>query len=134
MQSLGGAQFSEAEAKNLSPLTLAYIGDAVFELFVREALLAERNAPAGALHKRATKIVCAKAQSGLMRRLLAENLLSEEEIEIFKRGRNAKPNAPPKNANLADYAYATGFEALTGYLYLTKSPRLAEIFSYVNLT
>ncbi len=102
--------------KQLSPLTLAFLGDAVFELLVREELVLQANMPVGQLHHRAVGVVCAGAQSAAVE--ILEPLLTEEEVEIYKRGRNANAHHVPKNSDLADYRRATGLEALFGYLYL----------------
>ncbi len=101
----------------LSPLVLAYIGDGVYELFVRERLiLMHSDMPAYKLHKLAIKYVCAHAQSNSILNIECE--LSESEDAIYKRGRNAKSPTVPKNADVAEYRRATGFETLIGYLYL----------------
>ena len=110
-----------------SPLALAYIGDGVYELYVRTRVIAENpNMPAHKLHKEAVKYVKAHAQSNSIHAMM--DILSEDEMAVFKRGRNAKSPTVPKNANLTEYRHATGFEALLGYLYLSqKSERLDEI-------
>lgn len=104
-------------ANAYSPLVLAYLGDAVYELYVRTHLC-RKNAPVHMLHKEATGYVKAKAQSGMMETL--EPLLTEEESAVYKRGRNAKSATVPKNADVLDYRRATGFEALIGYLYVSR--------------
>ncbi|SHI14526.1 Mini-ribonuclease 3 [Sporanaerobacter acetigenes] len=119
------------EASMLSPLQLAYIGDAVYELFIRTYLL-ERDLPVHELHKEAIKYVKAKAQSDIVHGL--EDELTEEEKAIVKRGRNAKTYSSPKNADLIDYKYATGFESLIGFLYLTgRQERMMELFHKIIL-
>ncbi len=100
----------------LSPLTLAYIGDAVYELLVRTVVLSDGNAPVNRLHKKARDIVNAKAQAEFYHRIA--DRLTEEEAAVFRRGRNAKSYTMPKNANVMDYRHATGVEAVFGYLYL----------------
>lgn len=102
--------------KQLSPLTLAFLGDAVFELLVREELVQEANMPVARLHHRAVGVVCAGAQSDAV--AVLEPILTEEEHEIYKRGRNANGHHVPKNADPAEYRRATGLEALFGFLYL----------------
>ena len=102
--------------KQLSPLTLAFLGDAVFELLVREELVTDANMPVARLHHRAVQIVCAGAQSDAV--ALLEPYLTEEEVEIYKRGRNANSHHVPKSADPVAYRRATGLEALFGYLYL----------------
>lgn len=99
-----------------SPLVLAYAGDAVYELYIRTLLLSQGNAPVHKLHKRSISYVKAKAQSDIIHRLM--DLLTAEEQDIVRRGRNAKSGTIPKNADVTEYKYATGFEALIGYLYL----------------
>lgn len=106
----------EQDLRTYSPLTLAYIGDAVFELVVRTVLVERKNTQAEKLHKAATKIVKAETQA-LMIEALKEDL-TEEEMTVFKRGRNAKAVTRAKNATMSEYRRATGFEALMGYLYL----------------
>ncbi|MBE7042075.1 MAG: ribonuclease III [Ruminococcaceae bacterium] len=109
-----------------SSLALAYLGDAVYELFVRRHLLAKGNYSVNELHKAAVRYVQAKAQSDAV--IALESELTEEELRIYKRGRNAKPATLPKHANVGDYHRATGFEALIGYLYLQeKTNRLLEL-------
>ena len=118
-----------AKVRQLSPLTLAFLGDAVFELRVREKLTEQGSAPVGSLHRRAVEVVCAKAQSAAIQKLLP--LLTEEELNIYKRGRNAHSSVP-KNADPAEYRSATGLEALFGYLHACGSfDREAELFEAV---
>ncbi len=109
----------------LSPLQLAYVGDAVYELMVRTYLL-NKDMNVNHLHKAATKYVKAKAQSDIVHKI--KEYLTAEEMDYIKKGRNTKTNSSPKNADLLDYKYATGFECLFGYLYLTEQDeRLTEI-------
>ena len=116
------------DAKLLSPLNLAFVGDTVFDLFVRETLVCQANRPVNKLHKEATKMVKAQAQAEAAQKILP--LLSEEEMSVFKRGRNAHTNHKAKNASEGDYHYATAVEALFGYLYLKgEIDRLRELFS-----
>ncbi len=113
----------------LSPLTCAYIGDAVYEQQVRLHVVAQGDKPIRTLHLLATKFSRASAQCRYFQ--LIRPVLSEEEVEIFKRGRNAH-SRPPKNADPLEYKTATGFEALLGYLYLNgKSERIDEIMRLV---
>ena len=108
-----------------SPLTLAYIGDAVYELFVRTYLLRDANFPVNKLHKAAIGLVNAKAQSDLFQKV--KDTLTEDELAVYKRGRNTNSH-PPKNADMVDYKSATGIETLIGYLYLKgESERILEI-------
>ena len=104
------------EATEFSPLVLAYIGDAVYELIVRSILVSMGNRPVNKLNKDATSLVKAGAQSEIIK--LISDKLSEEEYTVFKRGRNSSPHTMAKNASMTDYKYATGFEALIGFLYL----------------
>lgn len=110
-----------------SPLVLAYIGDSVYEVFTRTKVLeGNPNLPAHKLHKENVKYVKAEAQSNAMEKI--EPMLTESELAIYKRGRNAKSATVPKNADLADYRRATGFEALIGFLELSgQQERLLEI-------
>lgn len=111
-------EFTEKEARLLNPLQLALIGDAVYELFIRNYILANNlELSAHKIHIKAIGYVKAKSQSIIMH--LLEEELAEEESYIFKRGRNAKSATVPKNADVRDYRMATGFEALVGYLHLT---------------
>lgn len=118
-------------AGSYSPLVLAYLGDAVFELYVR-TFLCRQNAPVHTLHKQATGYVKAQAQSAYMETL--EPLLTEEELAVYKRGRNSKSATVPKNADVLEYRRATGFEALVGYLYVSKQhDRLETLLGRVLL-
>lgn len=109
---------AKQDVKAYSPLTLAYIGDAVYELVVRTVVVERANRSANDLHKRTVKYVKAEAQSAMVQAILP--VLTEEEEAVFKRGRNAKSYTTAKNASVGDYRRATGFEALIGYLYLTE--------------
>lgn len=121
---------TETDPNRLSPLTLAFIGDCVFELFVREALVTEANRPGNELHKEKIKYVSASAQSKAFD-LIKDSLL-DKELEIFKRGRNAHTNHTPKNMSSADYHTSSGLEALFGYLYLSEqTERLNELFQVI---
>lgn len=111
--------FDASCVNGMNSLVLAYIGDAVFEVFIRGYLIKEnKNILVHQLHKKGISYVKAKAQSDFIKKIM-ENL-SEEEVRVFKRGRNAKSGTVPKNANIQDYRNATGFEALIGYLYITE--------------
>lgn len=112
-----------------SPLVLAYIGDSVYELFVREMLIKRGNMPVAKLHKAATQYVNASAQSLSFKKI--EEFLSDDETKVFKRGRNTSSTVP-KNADMTDYRIATGLEALIGYIYLSGNmQRLDEIMSLI---
>ena len=117
----------EKAPNQYSPLALAYIGDGVYELYVRTRVIKENpDMPAYKLHKETVKYVKAHAQSNSIHAIC--DILAEDETAVFKRGRNAKSPTVPKNADLTEYRHATGFEALLVYLYLSqKSERLDEI-------
>lgn len=116
----------EMDIKMLSPLTWAYVGDSVYELYIRTYLINKTKLKPHRLHIEAIKFVKAKSQADILKSI--EDVLTEEEKDIVRRGRNAENHHLPKNADPADYMYATAFEALIGYLYLTKrDERLKEI-------
>lgn len=106
----------DMDLRTYSPLTLAYIGDGVYELVIRTILVKKGNCPVNQLHKRASNLVKAGTQSHMME--ILEPMLTEEELAVYKRGRNAHSPTMAKHATMADYRRATGFEALMGYLYL----------------
>lgn len=115
----------------LSSLSLAFVGDTVYDLLVRESLVTDANRPVNTLHKLAVEQVKASAQAKAIKDILP--MLSEEEEAVFKRARNTRTNHLPKNSNPADYHYATGLEALFGYLYLKgQTERIREIFRLIN--
>ena len=117
----------DCNPSQLSPLTLAFVGDAVFDLFVRERLVCLANRPVNRLHSLAVSLVKASSQARAAKRL--SEILSEKELSVLKRGRNAHTNHKAKNASESDYHYATGLEALFGFLYLSgESDRLRELF------
>lgn len=109
---------SSKDWKLYSPLTLAYLGDAVYEMVIRTICVKRTNMQTQKLHRKVTGYVSAKAQAKMMDALIGE--LTEEEESIYRRGRNSKPYAKAKNASMEEYLKATGFEALVGYLYLQK--------------
>ncbi len=114
------------DVKMMSPLVWAYMGDAVYEQAVREHIINQGIAKNGAYHRRAIKYVSANAQVKILKQL--EEFLTEEEKDVVRRGRNSHPHSHAKNADIVDYKYATGFEALIGYLFLLKKEkRLKEI-------
>ena len=104
------------ELRNYSPLTLAYIGDAANELVIRSIIVEQGNAPVNKLHKRSSRLVKAKTQAEAAARLM--DVFTEEELAVYKRGRNARSHTMAKNAEMTDYRMATGFEAVMGYLHL----------------
>lgn len=110
----------------MSPLVWAYMGDAVYEKYIREYVIRQGLCKNGLLHKKSIKYVSANGQVKILRKI--EEKLTEEELDIVRRGRNSNPHSHAKNADIVDYKYATGFEALIGYLYLTdQKDRLDEI-------
>lgn len=114
------------DIRTYSPLTLAYIGDGVYEVIVRTVLVQRGNCPVNQLHRKASSLVKASAQSAMMG--IIEPLLTEEEHQIYRRGRNAHSATMAKNATMSDYRRATGFEALIGYLYLKEEfTRILEL-------
>ncbi len=112
---------SEVDIRTYSPLVLAYIGDGIYELIVRTVLVGQGNRQANTLHKKASSYVKASAQSAMI--LAVQEELTEEEQQVYKRGRNAKTVTMAKHASMHDYRHATGFEALMGYLYLTNQTK-----------
>ncbi|MBQ8592260.1 MAG: ribonuclease III [Lachnospiraceae bacterium] len=110
-------QCEEVDVHTYSPLTLAYIGDCIFDLVIRSVIVLRGNRGVNGLHKSATHIVKAETQAKMIEALQSD--LTEEEMAVYKRGRNAKSHSSAKNASLGAYRKATGYEALIGYLYLT---------------
>ena len=116
----------EIDLRTFSPLTLAYIGDGIYEIVIRTILVHQGNAPVNKLHKKASNLVKASAQKEIFQKIKDE--LTEEEMRVFKRGRNANSFTSAKNATIGEYRIATGFEALMGYLYLdNQMDRLIEL-------
>jgi len=114
------------DIRTYSPLTLAFIGDSVFDLIIRTYVVESGNAPVNKLHHRCSKLVQAGAQAQLFHSI--KDMLTDEEMAVFKRGRNAKSFTSAKNASITEYRSATGFEALIGYLYLNNEfSRILEI-------
>lgn len=123
---------SAEEINMLSPLTWAYVGDCVYELFIRTNLVNKTKLKPHKLHVETIKYVKAKAQADLLKSI--ESKLTEDELNIVRRARNTENHHLPKNADPADYMYATAFEGLIGYLYLTKQDeRLKEVLSFCNI-
>ena len=118
------------DVKMLSPLVWAYIGDSVYELFIRTNLVNNSNAKPHKLHIESIKYVKAKAQADILKRI--QDNLTEDEKDIVRRGRNVQNHHVAKNSTVADYSYSTGFEALIGYLYLeNKQDRIKEIMKEI---
>lgn len=116
----------DVDLRNYSPLTLAFLGDCVFDLIIRTVIVERGNRAPESLHKKKSAVVKAQTQAKMAESLLES--LSEEELSVYKRGRNAKSYSVAKNASVSDYRRATGFEALLGYLYLQdKEDRVIEL-------
>ena len=111
-------QMEKVDPAMYSPLTLAYIGDSIYDLIIKSLIINQGNKQVNKLHKETSELVQAATQSFMMRTL--QEQLSDEERAVYKRGRNAKSISPAKNQSITDYRRATGFEALLGYLYLKK--------------
>ncbi len=111
-----------------SPLVLAYLGDAVYELYIRTYILSKGNMSVNKMHKSAKELVCAKAQSQIYHKI--EPILTETELGVLKRGRNAKSGSSSKNGDITEYRHATGLEALIGYLHIKcETNRIIELIS-----
>lgn len=121
-------KLQDVDVKSYSPLALAYIGDAVYELIVRTKVMNHGSMQVNKMHKKSASLVNAGTQAELVHHILEE--LSEEELAVYKRGRNAKSATTAKHATMTDYRTATGFEALCGYLYLTG--QLARLLTLVG--
>lgn len=116
----------EQDIRTYSPLTLAYIGDAVYDLIIRTVVVERANRPANALHHLTVKYVSATAQAKIVEQIMEK--LTEDELSVYRRGKNSKPHTTSKNASVAEYMMATGFEAVLGYLYLTdNTERILEL-------
>ena len=123
---------NEMEVNTMSPLTWAYIGDCVYELYVRQELVNKTSLKPHNLHIEAIKYVKASKQAEILNTIIDK--LTDEEKDIVRRGRNAQNHHLPKNASIHDYMYATAFESLIGYLYLTKKDeRLKEILNLIEV-
>jgi ribonuclease-3 family protein len=115
-----------------SSLVLAYIGDAVYEIYVREYLISKKIAKVNELQKSAIKYVSAKGQKEYLEKMINESFFTEEELDIIRRARNHKSNSHPKNTDVITYKKATGLEALVGKLYLDKNEeRIKEIMNFI---
>lgn len=118
---------------NINVITLAYLGDAVYELYIREKLINEGMVKVDDLQKKAINYVSAKSQVRILDGLISDNRLFEDEIDVVKRGRNYKRNIHPKNTDIVTYKKSTGFEALIGYLYLKDKKRLNDILEFIEV-
>ncbi len=114
-------------------ITMAYLGDAIYELRIREYLINKGIVYVDELQKKEIDYVSAKSQAKVLDYLINNNILTTEELDIVKRGRNYKRNYHPKNTDIITYKMSTGFEALIGYLYITNKDRLNEIFKYIEV-
>ncbi len=124
----------EIDVRTINVVALAYLGDAIYEVYIRERLILMGISHALELQKRAVLYVSAKGQASILKCLLEEGKLTEEEIQVVKRGRNYKRSTHPKHTDILTYKLSTGFEALIGYLYLSKNhDRLAEILGYIEV-
>ena len=122
------------DINTINIVTLAYLGDAVYEIYIRESLIKKGLAKVEDLQKSAITYVSAKGQANILTNLLDNNILTEEEIEIVKRGRNYKRSSHPKHTDIITYKLSTGFEALIGYLYLSNNhQRLEEILKQIEV-
>lgn len=122
------------DVNTINIITLAYLGDAIYEIYIREKLIKQGIAKVEDLQKEATKYVSAKGQANILKELLEKNILTENELDIIKRGRNNKRSIHPKHTDIVTYKYSTGFEALIGYLYLdNQQTRLTEILNQIEV-
>lgn len=122
----------QLDVKRMKPLALAYIGDTVFDLYIRSRIVLTKEEAPKLMHTEAVQYVKAASQAQMMKQIM--DALTEEEMEAFKRGRNQKSLTVPKNASLIDYKWATGFEALLGYLYiLGREERLYELMRLATI-
>ena len=117
--------------KDKNVLVLAYLGDAIYEVYIRKYLIDKNIVKVDNLQKEAIKYVSAKAQAKIINNLIEKNILTEEELEIFKRARNHKGTRHPKNTDIVTYKHSTGFEAIIGYLYLEDKERLNKIINTI---
>lgn len=118
--------------KNINVLALAYIGDAVYEIYIREFLINKGIQKVNELQKEATKYVSARGQAKYLKKMLEENFFTEEELQIIFRARNHKTNSSPKNTDIITYKYATALESLIGYWHLIKKiKRIEEIMNFI---
>ena len=120
------------QTQNINVLALAYLGDAIYEIYIREYLLNKNIIKVKELQEEAIKYVSAKSQSEFLKKIIENNFLNEEEIAIIKRARNHKSHKAPKGTNIITYKNSTGLEALIGYLHLNKKRnRIEEIMKYI---
>lgn len=118
--------------RTINVMSLAYLGDAIYEVYIRENLI-NKYAKVDELQRNAINYVSAKGQVRILDELINNNILNDEELDIIKRGRNYKRNIHPKNTDIITYKKSSGFEALIGYLYLKDMNRLKEILTYIEV-
>lgn len=122
------------DVKMINVITLAYLGDAIYEVYIREKMIKEAPLKVEQLQHKAINYVSAKAQAKILSNLIDSNALTEEELDVVKRGRNYKRSSHPKNTDIITYKLSTGFEALIGYLYLSgEKARLREILELIEV-
>ena len=122
------------DINTINIVTLAYLGDSIYEVYIRENLIKKGIAKVEELTQTATNYVSAKGQAAILKDLINKDFFTEEELDIIKRGRNYKRSSHPKHTDVITYKYSTGFEALIGYLYLTeKKDRLNEILNKIEV-
>lgn len=126
------SELRDEDVKQIKALALAYMGDSVLEIAIRERLLRTGKVKPNILHREATKYVSAKAQAKVVRRLIDDGFYTEEELGILRRGRNAKSGSVPKNTDVQTYNYSSAYEAVLGYLYLLG--RHDRVASIIDLT
>ncbi len=118
----------------ISIINIAYLGDAIYEVYVREKLVRDSNIKVDEVQKHAINYVSAKGQAKILQSLVSDNILTDREMDIVKRGRNYKRSSHPKNTDIVTYKLSTGFEALIGYLYLSgNETRLKEILERIEV-
>lgn len=122
------------DINTINIVALAYLGDAIYELYIREELIRKGISKVEELTKEATKYVSAKGQASILKDLMESDFFTEEELDVIKRGRNYKRSSHPKHTDVVTYKYSTGFEALIGYLYLSEEQeRLFEILNQIEV-
>lgn len=122
------------DVNTINIITLAYLGDALYEVYIRDSLIKKGMIKVEELQKEATKYVSAKGQVQILKEMIEKNIFTEEELTIINRGRNHKRSTHPKHTDIITYKYSTGFEALIGYLYLSnQSKRLQQILEYIEV-
>ncbi len=121
------------DLRTINVIALAYLGDSIYEAYIRNRLIENGMQKVDDMQKKAINYVSAKAQCRIINNLMEKNILTEEELDVVKRGRNYKRNIHPKNTDVITYKMSTGFEALIGYLYLKDINRLKEILNIIEV-